>query len=108
MRHMIAILLAACGCATPLTAQLAAGMIVNRSFPVTASYIDAGGNVYTTSTVAPVTTGAAQTQSGGGTCYRSLGGFVAPPTPGPCLDVHLAKVDAAGNTVFGTLLGGSK
>ncbi len=69
------------------------------------SCIDSRGNVYATSstmTNVVVTTGAAQTQWGGGTC---IGG----PRPGPipCPDAVVVKADPNGNIVFGTLLGGS-
>lgn len=67
------------------------------------SVIDAAGNVYNTgSIVGPggiVTAGAAQVQSGGGTCQALFG-------TEPCSDAYVAKADASGNLTFGTLLGG--
>jgi uncharacterized protein (TIGR03437 family) len=68
------------------------------------SVIDAAGNVYNTSYGGefdtPVTPGAAQTQPGG-TC-PSWPLFLETP----CDTVYIAKSDASGNLVFGTLLGG--
>jgi uncharacterized protein (TIGR03437 family) len=60
---------------------------------------DAAGNGYYLD--GPVTAGAAQTQSGGGTCFAGLIGV-----QGPCPDAEAVKVDPSGNVVFGTLLGG--
>ena len=64
---------------------------------------DAVGNVYYLS--GPVTAGAAQTLSGGGTCYLATG-FIG-SVPEVCSDAIVAKVDPSGKVVFGTLLGGS-
>src|SRR5258708_33979631 len=50
-----------------------------------------------------LTPGAAQTQYGGGTCYLPSRGINFAI---PCADAWVAKVDASGNLVFGTLLGG--
>jgi uncharacterized protein (TIGR03437 family) len=68
------------------------------------SVIDAAGNVYNTGDVSGpagtiVTPGAAQTEPGGGACLALFG-------TQPCPDVYIAKADASGNLVFGTLLGG--
>ena len=63
---------------------------------------DAAGNLYAFAG-GPVTPGAAQTQSGGGTCEISNGFF---DFPGTCSDAYVGKVDAAGKLVFGTYLGG--
>ncbi len=64
---------------------------------------DSAGNIYSF-TAGPVTSGAAQTQGGGGTCLSSNGFF---STPGPCPDAYVGKLDPAGKLVFGTYLGGS-
>lgn len=50
------------------------------------------------------TTGAAQTQPGGGTCYLATGTIGSVPVP--CPDVSVIKVDPSGNQIWGTLLGG--
>ena len=92
-----------------LPAQPVAGSITTHALPFAAvsPYIDAAGNVYTTgaSNGSGVTAGAAQTQTGGGTCYAVV------PLAGatesfPCADAYIAKADASGNLIFGTLLGG--
>src|ERR1017187_9853406 len=87
-----------------LSAQPVAGGITSHSLPFSGSFIDATGNVYSassaTGTSQPVTPGAAQTQGGGGTCPGLK-------FPQPCSDAYVGKADAAGNLVFGTLLGGS-
>jgi hypothetical protein len=62
------------------------------------------GSVYFTGS-GTVTPGAAQTQPGGGTCY--LEAFPIGLIPQSCSDAYVGKVDSAGNTVWGTLLGGS-
>ena len=101
-----ALLLAFTVCFHPLdlSAQPAAGSITSHSLPFSGSFIDAAGSVYSagsaTGTSQPVTPGAAQTQGGGGSCP----GLKAPQ---PCSDAYVGKADAAGNLVFGTLLGGS-
>lgn len=58
---------------------------------------DAAGNGYYL--FGPVTAGAAQTQSGGGTCFAGR-------IQAACPDAEAVKVDPSGNVVFGTLLGG--
>ncbi|HSB16683.1 MAG TPA: SBBP repeat-containing protein [Bryobacteraceae bacterium] len=63
---------------------------------------DPAGNLYFF-LAGPVTPGAAQTQNGGGTCLSSNGFF---SFPGPCPDGYAGKLDASGNLVFGTYLGG--
>ena len=60
---------------------------------------DAAGNAYYL--FGPVTTGAAQTQSGGGTCFAGI-----IPIQEACPDAAVVKFDPSGNEVFGTLLGG--
>jgi uncharacterized protein (TIGR03437 family) len=101
---VLAILLLAPG----LFAQPIAGSITTHGLPfqTASTFIDASGNVYSTgqSNGSVVTPGAAQTQSGGGTCLRSIG--IGPALPEPCPDAYAAKVDANGNLVFSTLLGG--
>ena len=65
-------------------------------------FFDSSGNTYYLS--GQPTAGAAQTQYGGGTC--SIPGFHGVPIPGPCSDAAVMKVDASGNEIWGTLLGG--
>lgn len=87
-----------------LHAQPGAGTIATQPLPTSGPTIfDAAGNVYNLNG-GPVTPGAAQTQTGGGTCYVASGFIGLVPTP--CSDAHIAKLDPAGNVVFGTLLGG--
>lgn len=85
-----------------LSAQPAPGSITTRTLALPASLIDAAGDVYTVGIANagdPVTPGAAQTQPGGGLCPSLF-------APAPCTSVYVAKTDANGNLVFGTLLGG--
>jgi uncharacterized protein (TIGR03437 family) len=98
---------AACLGALNLGAQPSAGSMVTHTLPIYGgSVIDPAGNVYSFSYggTGTVTSGAAQTQPGGGTC-----GFTGPGpgiTSGPCTDVYLGKVDSTGSLVYGTYLGG--
>jgi len=64
---------------------------------------DASGNTYYL--FGQPTAGAAQTQTGGGTC---IGGPGLHGGPGvlPCPDASVIKVDPSGNQIWGTLLGG--
>ena len=111
IRHGAARLLlagvAACLGALHLGAQPSAGSIVTHTLPIYGgSVIDPAGSVYSFSYggTGTVTSGAAQTQPGGGTC-----GFTGPGpgiTSGPCTDVYLGKEDATGGLVYGTYLGG--
>jgi uncharacterized protein (TIGR03437 family) len=65
-------------------------------------FFDASGNsYYLTGTPTP---GAAQTQSGGGTC--TIPGFGGIPIPSTCPDAQVMKADPSGNEIWGTLLGG--
>jgi len=63
---------------------------------------DASGNAYHFG--GQPTAGAAQTQYGGGTC--PIPAFHGGLIPGPCSDASVMKVDASGNEVWDTLLGG--
>jgi hypothetical protein len=63
---------------------------------------DAAGNLYSFGW-GPVTPGAAQTQSGGGSCWINAVFFEVLV---PCPDAYVARVDATGNLVWGTWLGG--
>lgn len=104
------VVFAACICVTSLDAQSAAGSIVTRATLSGSAVVDAAGNLYQALYAGPynqypVTPGAAQTQPGGGTCL-SAGGIDPSPIPVPCTDAYVVKVDAAGNTVFATYLGG--
>jgi uncharacterized protein (TIGR03437 family) len=67
------------------------------------AFFDTAGNVYYLS--GPVTPGAAQTQSGGGTCYIATG--IIGDIPETCPDAQVVKVDSTGAIVYGTLLGGA-
>lgn len=79
------------------------GSITTRPAPVNGPVVfDVAGNLYSF-TYGAVTPGAVQTQNGGGTCLTSNGFF---STPGPCADAYVGKLDAAGNIIFGTNLGG--
>lgn len=95
-------------CPASLAAQTAAASIATHALPVPGSFIDSAGNVYTAGSVVgtglPVTPGAAQTQPGGGTCGFAPGSIIAAPLS--CSDAYLAKTDASGKLIFGTLLGG--
>lgn len=64
-------------------------------------FFDASGNAYYLS--GTPTAGAAQTQSGGGTCVGQAGGGIGAV---PCPDAAVIKVDPSGNQIWGTLLGG--
>jgi hypothetical protein len=64
---------------------------------------DASGNQYGAN-FGKVTAGAAQTTEGGGLCLMSNGFFSA---LAPCPDAYAGKLDASGNLIWGTLLGGS-
>jgi len=101
------LLLIFCLLSTSAGAQ-AAGSIATRYLPfVGASVIDSAGNAYTVGACSDdctVTSGAAQTQSGGGTCTENA--FPVGPISVPCVAAYVIKVDAAGNTIFATLLGG--
>src|ERR1035441_9767982 len=80
------------------------GNIASIPQPVSGPEIfDAAGSLYSFGS-GPVTPGAAQTQSGGGTCLIGSGGFFEIPVP--CPDAYVAKVDPSGNLVWGTHLGG--
>ena len=88
------------------------GSIATVPLPVTAPLIfDAAGNLYSIG-YGPVTPGAAQTQSGGGTCWIGEGiptsTRLAPRLTDTfaCPDAYVAKVDPSGNLLWGTLLGG--
>jgi uncharacterized protein (TIGR03437 family) len=87
------------------------GSLVTHALPIlpstgTPPVIDSAGNVYVVNHYVPgsdqvqITPGAAQTQPGGGTCV------IGPATNGPCQSAYIGKMDANGNVIFGTLLGG--
>jgi len=87
------------------------GSLLMHALPILPStgsppVIDSAGNVYVVNHYVPgsdqvqITPGAAQTQPGGGTCV------VGPATNGPCQSAYIGKMDANGNLIFGTLLGG--
>jgi hypothetical protein len=116
MRHGMTILAASVSLATLLRAQPASITNTPPAFyaPIIPATSDAAGNVYYIATnpnnpsYLPLTPGAAQTQYGGGTCYlpRADAFGRIENFPIPCTDAWVAKVDASGNLVFGTLLGG--
>jgi uncharacterized protein (TIGR03437 family) len=102
--QLLALVVAANFAPATLLAQPRPGSITTRSLPVAGpTIIDAAGNTYMMASSGPVTTGAAQTQPGGGLCLTSNGFF---DFLGPCPYVSLTKADSSGNVVFGTLLGG--
>jgi uncharacterized protein (TIGR03437 family) len=111
-RCSLAVRFAFCLCLLPpgVFAQPAPATLTFHALPfggtTAISVIDGAGNVYNTGSNwvfnTPVTPGAAQTQPGGGTC------FAMPFFETPCDSVYIAKSDASGNLVFGTLLGGQE
>lgn len=81
-------LLAVCFGAASLHAQPSAGSITTHYNPASGiSVIDAAGNVYTISSIGPITAGAAQVQPGGGLCIFGGGGGGMISVLGPCPDV---------------------
>ena len=89
-----------------LTAQSSVAQITTRQLPLAGmNTMDAAGNLFFAGAggIRP-TPGAAQVQPGGGTCTIStpFGGMIQ----APCLDAYVEKLDATGNVVFATLLGG--
>ena len=86
------------------------GSITSIPLPATGPAIfDAAGNLYSFGS-GPVTSGAVQTQPGGGTCWINTG-FSLRPRPSfgafhPCSDAYVGKVDPSGDLVWGTYLGG--
>jgi uncharacterized protein (TIGR03437 family) len=103
-----ALLLLALVTVFPVNAQPLAGSIATRPAPFAATVVDGSGNLYTAGTVLAgaytPTSGAAQTQPGGGTCGTATAFFGV--VPGPCSDAFIMKQDATGKTVFATYLGG--
>src|ERR1035438_7665923 len=95
--------------ALPVNAQPLAGSITTRRAPFYATVVDGSGNLYSAGSALAggltPTPGAAQTQSGGGTCTT-----IEPPFGGvfvgPCDDAFVVKQDSTGKTVFATYLGG--
>jgi uncharacterized protein (TIGR03437 family) len=93
----------------PVNAQPLAGSITTRRAPFYATVVDRSGNLYSAGSALAggltPTPGAAQTQSGGGTCTT-----IEPPFGGvfvgPCDDAFVVKQDSTGKTVFATYLGG--
>src|SRR5437879_4895676 len=118
MRHgngtspVLLVLLALSFCDTNVNAQPVHGSITTRPVLYTfgPSVIDMAGNVYSTGNAGlnqvVITSGAAQTQPGGGTCVTPGGGIGPGIIDRPCIDAYITKQDAAGNTVFATYLGG--
>ena len=106
-RRALLFILALFTCPFIVRAQTA-GSITTQALPINGSIsaIDAAGNVYFTGSTGngQVTAGAAQTQSGGGTCYTNA--FPIGEVPTTCTDAYISKADSAGNMVFATLLGG--
>jgi Beta-propeller repeat len=98
-----------------LLTSAVAGIAASQSIPASITTVnqptsgravfDSAGNVYYASE-GPVTSGAAQTQPGGGTCHVATG-FIG-DVPEPCPDAGIVKVDPSGNEIWGTLLGGPK
>ena len=100
--------LAICLLAVRLCAQPVAGSIATQSLPFFGqTTFDSAGNMYVTGTGGPITTGAAQTQAGGGICFPASATAHIGVFPGPCTDAYVGKFDPNGNPIFGTLLGGS-
>ena len=72
---------------------------------------DANGNVYLTGATSnpgfPATPGSLQPKFGDGLCTYGGGGPFSPPVYFSCTDAFVIKLDANGNLVFATFLGGS-
>ena len=87
--------------------QAQTGQIQTRTIPFGAPIGDSAGNLYFTGSAAPgdiqPTTGAVQTEPGGGTCFTSAFPVVFTRT---CNDAFLVKTDSIGKVVFATYLGG--
>ena len=94
----LALALALTVCSRAAAQPVAGSITVTHSVPIAGSVIDAAGNIYYAGSGGPTTPGAAQGQAGGGNCSVTF--------PEPCPDAYVGKADAAGNLVFGTLLGG--
>ncbi len=77
---------------------------------VTATITDAAGNVYltgsTTYSAFPTTPGVVQPMMQDGACAYQSGSPFNPPPAFPCPDAFVIKLDAQGNIIFATLLGG--
>jgi uncharacterized protein (TIGR03437 family) len=77
---------------------------------ITAMTADEAGNVYLTGTTNspnfPTTAGSLQTALAPGTCTFIFDPH-SPPIPYQCPDAFVVKIDAGGNVVFSTLLGGN-
>jgi hypothetical protein len=71
--------------------------------------VDSQGNSYLTGTVTgnafSATAGVFQAQYAGGTCYG--GGGIGPPSPIPCHNAFVIKLDPSGAIAFATYLGGT-
>ncbi|MCU1237668.1 MAG: cell surface protein [Candidatus Solibacter sp.] len=87
--------------------QVASGGIGLRNVPFNVSVPDRAGNLYFTGSAAPgdivPTAGAVQSQPGGGVCFTTAIPVVFTRA---CRDAVLEKIDAQGNVVFATYLGG--
>ena len=101
----VVLAIAAC---IPAGGQPMAGNIATHSVLISGpSAVDGAGNVYATTSIIPpamTTSGAAQTQPGGGTCYITI---PFSSYPSPCYNAYIAKSDPSGSTVFATYLGGA-
>lgn len=78
---------------------------------ISAAAVDSAGNVYLTGSTEsaasfPVTPGVVQPKFGGGTCTSFNDGPLN-PVGFPCDDAFVVKIDARGNLIFATYLGGS-
>ena len=76
---------------------------------VAAVAVDSQGNSYLTGTVTgnalSATPGVFQAQYAGGTCYGGSG--IGPPSPIPCHNAFVIKLDTSGAVVFATYPGGT-
>ena len=114
-RHGVLVFLVGLAAGAVATAQTAGSIVTEPLSLGGPTVVDASGNLYQAWYTGPgnqyaSTPGAAQAQPAAGICLDTGGGsFLGPPitvSPEPCQAVFLTKVDAAGNTVWASYLGG--
>ncbi len=101
--RLIGVVLTLSGLSATVRSQPIPASMTTVSQPTSGSAVfDASGNTYYLG--GAVTSGAAQTQPGGGSC--TIEAYPVGLVPVACPDAGVVKVDPAGNVVYGTLLGG--